>query len=183
MSDRQPWEKQPGETAKAYQAFCVYRDLGAGRSLSIAYERTGKGRSKTGERSGKTEAPRLWERWSSKYQWVERSQAYDRHIEQIRLAAIAQATQVDTIENCLAEIEELRAVSQKSGKGAMINALKALKKIDEVLTSGVEIKTVEDVYKMASTAKTLATLGFDLWANALGVKDLMTSARDRVNDA
>jgi hypothetical protein len=32
----QPWEKQPGEGAKAFHAFCIYRDFGASRSLPKA---------------------------------------------------------------------------------------------------------------------------------------------------
>ena len=39
MSDRKPWERQPGETAKAYDAFLHYRDLPAiDRSVEAARE-------------------------------------------------------------------------------------------------------------------------------------------------
>jgi len=65
------WERLPGESAKAYEAFCVYRDLGPSeRSLEKARKMLPKPRS------------RKWiGEWSAKYNWVERAKAYDDYIE------------------------------------------------------------------------------------------------------
>lgn len=64
------WERQPGESSKAYAAFCVYRDLGPERSLEKALQNLSKKRAKW----------QLWQ-WSSKHNWVARCQAYDDYIE------------------------------------------------------------------------------------------------------
>lgn len=64
------WERLPEESSKAYEAFCIYRDLGVDRSI----EKTAKSRLKPGSYS--------WLRnWSSKYNWVERARAYDDYLE------------------------------------------------------------------------------------------------------
>ena len=36
------WERQENESSKAYQAFCIYRDLGAGRTLAAVSEKLRK---------------------------------------------------------------------------------------------------------------------------------------------
>lgn len=63
------WERQNGETGKAYAAFCVYRDQGpSSRSLrSTAEEIYGR----PGANQGQVEE------WSRKYDWVFRVDAYD----------------------------------------------------------------------------------------------------------
>jgi hypothetical protein len=62
------WDRLHGESAKAYHAFCIYRDLGPKRSLSrvrdVIYPNA----------NGKT--GRLQE-WSKEYSWVKRSEAWD----------------------------------------------------------------------------------------------------------
>ena len=75
------WEKREGETAKAFEAFTAYRDLGPSRSLSKAAE-VYYGRS--GASLGHLE------RWSSEHEWVRRSAAYDAHLDQQRLEVIEQ---------------------------------------------------------------------------------------------
>lgn len=62
------WERVSGETQKGYQAFCIYRDMGAARSLS-----------KVAEKLGKTS--RLIKKWSSENGWVKRTTAYDDYID------------------------------------------------------------------------------------------------------
>ena len=59
-----PWEKQPGETAKAYAAFLLYRDLPAvDRSVAAAWGRK-KGRKRV-------------ERWCTAHDWVNRAALND----------------------------------------------------------------------------------------------------------
>ena len=65
------WEKQKDESNKAYNIFCIYRDLGPNRSLE-------KTRQKLGKSAGYT---RWMQTWSSQYDWVTRAQAYDAYIE------------------------------------------------------------------------------------------------------
>jgi len=65
------WEQLDDESAEAYEAFALYRDLGADynkRSLSEVAQRLGK--SKT-----------LMSRWSARHRWVERAKDYDRYVE------------------------------------------------------------------------------------------------------
>jgi hypothetical protein len=70
--DLSAWERQPKETAKAYAAFEVYRDLGPQRSLAGAY-RLNTGRTKA------KKAPGGWTAWYNANLWRERAEAYDRH--------------------------------------------------------------------------------------------------------
>ena len=68
-----PWERQPRESARAYGAFCAYRDLGPCRSLKAAAEAFYKRSSAAVSRQLKT--------WSAAYHWVERAAAWDRHLD------------------------------------------------------------------------------------------------------
>ncbi|NMO09501.1 hypothetical protein [Methanobacterium subterraneum] len=67
------WERLLDETSKQFEAFCIYRDIGPGRSIQkVAQKRAGSGGlSKLKE-------------WSSKHHWSERAKAYDAHIDEIR---------------------------------------------------------------------------------------------------
>lgn len=63
------WERLPGESAKAYEAFCKYRDMPPGeRSLREVARRLGKSET-------------LISRWSSQYRWVARVQAWDDEVD------------------------------------------------------------------------------------------------------
>jgi hypothetical protein len=72
-----PWDKPiPGESAKAYEAFSIYRDMGVGRSLDSAWwSSTDTG--KKGEEKGTKKAPGNWKKWSTQNKWRSRCKAYD----------------------------------------------------------------------------------------------------------
>ncbi len=71
------FEQQEKESAKAYQAFSLYRDLPLGeRSLTTVSQQLGKTRS-------------LCARWSVTFRWVERASAWDSHQDQKRRNRLA----------------------------------------------------------------------------------------------
>lgn len=76
------WEKRAGESRQAFAAFQVYLGLGAGRSLGVV-----------GQELGKSKA--ICERWSSRWGWVERVEAYDGHMDQVRQVAREEAAQAE----------------------------------------------------------------------------------------
>lgn len=78
------WERRPGESARAYAAFCVYRDLGTGRSLNLAY---GEWRRSQGCAGDAAKAAGYWAEWSSRFDWVARAEAYDGHLETLKRTA------------------------------------------------------------------------------------------------
>jgi hypothetical protein len=58
------WARQSGESDRAFEGFCAYRDLGPSRSLAIA-----------GQVLGKTKA--TLEQWSTRWAWVARCSSWD----------------------------------------------------------------------------------------------------------
>ena len=64
------WELQPEETARAFEAFCLYRDMGPSRSIA-----------KVGKELGKNRV--TLEDWSAKYDWVKRAAAWDAEVDRI----------------------------------------------------------------------------------------------------
>jgi len=69
------WERQEGESARAYEAFCLYRDLGPERSLA-----------KVGQALGKSVS--LMERWSSEHEWVDRVKALEARDQMLKHDAV-----------------------------------------------------------------------------------------------
>ena len=88
-----PWEVQPGETAKAYAAFLVYRNLSAvERSVPKAAQQMDKDAS-------------LLQKWCTKYRWVGRALAYDS--EQDRQRAIRSRRDIESMQERQADIGQL----------------------------------------------------------------------------
>jgi hypothetical protein len=71
--DSQRFGRQPGESARAFAAFCCYRDLGPRRSLREACRRF-----YDGETPGKV---RQLERWSAAWGWGGRAAAWDEELD------------------------------------------------------------------------------------------------------
>ena len=74
------WERREGETETAYNAFCVYRDLGITRTLRKAatafYAQSEEHQNDT-ERAPNPAALRRFKEWSRTWLWVSRVEAFD----------------------------------------------------------------------------------------------------------
>ena len=120
----EPWERQPEETPKAFEAFCVYRDLGPERSIAKAGKRLGKNRV-------------TLEQWSSKFDWVKRTAAWD--AEQDRIARQEQIKAIKAMRNRHAGM----------AKAMIVKAGRALQRIPDE-----EIKA-SDISRMIEVASKL----------------------------
>lgn len=87
MDERQPWERQTGESTSNFSKFEMFRLMGVGRSvLEVANQiRDGKGH----KRSHST--PGYLRKNAEKWRWRERAEAWDRHLLAEKEAAIQAA--------------------------------------------------------------------------------------------
>jgi hypothetical protein len=72
------WERQEGESTKAFHAFTIYRDLGISRTIPEAHRRY-TGRNQGGIRA---EPPGYFEDWYKRFHWKDRAEAYDAYLEE-----------------------------------------------------------------------------------------------------
>lgn len=72
---RDIWERNETDTDKSFSAFCVYRDMGAGRSLEEAWKQYRNNSKTVGKIQG------YFFQWSTDHNWVERANAYDNYLE------------------------------------------------------------------------------------------------------
>lgn len=104
--EAQPWERQPNEGPKPFEAFAIYREMGNERSIA-----------KVAEKLGKSEA--LLHRWSSKFEWVARAAAWDAEVDR-------QASQKQ-----LKDIANARVRQRKQAVKMQLKALQLLESINQ----------------------------------------------------
>jgi len=142
--ERKEWERGEGETARAYEAFREYRDLGSSRSLAKAAERVGK--------SG-----RLVKKWSRNHSWSARAQAYDEYIEKKRQGVY---------ETKLGELNAAHLDMVKSARESVMVPLRALiKRIEKVgeesIGAAAEVENIP-IEKLLSIVRPYVKLALDV---------------------
>ena len=88
------WDRQRDESAKAYQAFLIFRDCGEQRTLRLASERAGKSRP-------------MLARWSARFHWADRAFAWDVSQRQEAEAAVRTARR-EALERQARDAEQLQ---------------------------------------------------------------------------
>lgn len=81
--DREPWDRQPGESNRQYTRFIVFRDLGRMRNLKQAVEMLhGVGDNGVSYRT--------LMQYAYEYRWTERAEAHDRAQDMLEIARLTQ---------------------------------------------------------------------------------------------
>ena len=155
MTDRRPYDRLPGETAKAYHAFTLYRDMGVERTL----DSVGKTLQKSVTFLG---------RWSSKYEWRDRAEAWDIDQDYERQKEAIAAKRKEYRRN-LAEFQKNHLAV---GKAAFKATATATKQIMEFVERNESIESWDDANRAANIVKVLVPIA-DLWAKALAVDKLL----------
>lgn len=115
-----PWERQPDETPKAYEAFTIYRDLGKERTLPKVAESLSKSVS-------------LINRWSQAYRWVERVSAWDNEADRKATAKL------------LEDVAKMRARQRKQ---ALKMQLKGLELMEGINVGDAKLSEIVSLLKL-----------------------------------
>jgi len=152
-----PWERQPGETPKAWEAFTVYRDLGPSRSLRAAGQQLGK-------------STVVCEKWSARWDWVNRCREWDRHTDGLRRAAQVEAIETmsrrhaDQAQEYLATLRTpvvaiLQLLGESESRDAFMEQLaglhpvQALELVTKLATAAAKMVDVETRARGAATER------------------------------
>lgn len=124
MSNTKPWDRRENETTKAYEAFCIYRDMGRERSISKVAAKLSKSETLIG-------------RWSYTHGWVDRAAQWDDEQDRIE-REIAQKEQVKAI-------KDMRKRHADVAHAMILKAAKALQRIPEDEIKPQDISRMVDV--------------------------------------
>ncbi len=122
-----PWERQEGESDKAYEAFATYRDMGSERTVTAVANKLSKSRQ-------------LIERWKGKYNWSERVRLYDNELEK---QAFAKA------------VRERKNMNDRHIKIAMQMQKKALEALQVMSADDMSPRDIKDFIKIATELERL----------------------------
>lgn len=122
-----PWERQKGESEKAFEAFAAYRDMGEKRTFTAVAEKLQKSVS-------------LIRRWKDRWEWPERVRAYDNELEK---AARAKA------------IKDRKDMTERHIKIAMQLQKKALEALTSLEVEAMSPKDIKEYIKMATDLERL----------------------------
>lgn len=122
-----PWERQKGESEKAYEAFSIYRDMGAERTITAVVKRLEKSRN-------------LIDRWKDRWEWKERVRLFDNDLEK---KARDKA------------IKDRKAMVDRQIKIAMQVQKKALEALENLSVEEMSAKDIKEYIKMATDLERL----------------------------
>ena len=122
-----PWERQKGESEKAFEAFKIYRDMGEERTITAVGKRLVKSRN-------------LIDRWKERWRWKERARSYDNELEK---QAKAKA------------VKEYHAMTERHIKIAVQLQKKALEALNNLESETMSAKDIKEFIKMATDLERL----------------------------
>ncbi|MCM1295982.1 MAG: hypothetical protein NC311_10610 [Muribaculaceae bacterium] len=125
------WERQKGESAKAFTAFCVYRNMGPERSVK-------------GVQSEYKASTSLLYRWSSQWNWAERVRLYENHLDRI------------SVEKRKRRRREAREMHDKMANAFLGKVAQRLKNMSDSDLDKASLWTIAQVFKIAQEVQEVA---------------------------
>ena len=164
------WDKLEGESAQAYRAFTAYRDLRADRSLDAAY------RSVTGQQESSKRASGRFTGWSGQFDWKQRAEAYDAHLERT-VRAETESSFIENHQRALgAFMERQRTVSAAAtnvATGLLIRSGEALQHLKPATLKPGQLAS------LIRAAASVAEAASNAEAMALAVDELLRDLENR----
>lgn len=138
-----PFQQQPGESAKAFEALQAYLDLGPARSLAAVARQLDK-------------TPALIERWSAQHAWTERVQAHTEHLSRVEREA-QEATVREKAAEWAKRAQELKEQEWEVSRALIAKARQLLGKEDLRGSARDASRMLETASKLGRLAAGLAT--------------------------
>src|SRR5262249_44613461 len=113
------WERLPGESSQAYAAFCLYHDLGSGRSIdaaSRAYHQPRQGGDATSTAPRRRASGRI-RKWAARWNWSARAGAWDQELGRVQRAK---------------QLEAIEEMAERQVKEAMMLQAKAVERLRQL---------------------------------------------------
>jgi hypothetical protein len=142
--DQSLWEQQSGENAKAYAAFCSYRDMDPfDRSVKTACIKT----------TGKASNLKYWYEWSRINAWVERAHAFDAYVDRKKRAAALKKIEEMNERHAGAAMQVIgkalqRLIGERNERGEIVGKLR----LEDISASDV-IKYLSEGAKLERVAR------------------------------
>jgi hypothetical protein len=134
-----PGEQMPAESAKAYAAFCLFRDLGPRRSIDEASRLYHARKAQDGgvAKTSRTQrASGLIRQWAERWNWFARAAAWDEEIERAKKRK---------------QVEAVEEMAERHAKEAMMLQNKAVERLRQLLPE--EFKPRETLSFLVEAAK------------------------------
>lgn len=123
-----PWERQQGESEKAYEAFSVYRGMDEKRTFQSVADKLHKSCT-------------LIRRWKEKWNWQERARAYDNELDR---------------EAYRKAVKDRKDMVERHIKIAMQMQGKALEALNNLSVEEMTAKDIKEYIKMATELERLS---------------------------
>lgn len=131
----EPWERQPGESTKAFSQFCTYRDISPSkRSVVVAY------RLKTGKTDVKSSAG-WFLKLADKWNWIERAAAWDDKLDK---------------ERAVQEVEEVREMRKRHAQVGLLLQQKGIERTQQLAPEELGVKDVDRFIETGVSIERLA---------------------------
>lgn len=163
-SVKQPWDRRETESAQAYHAFTVYRDLRADRSIDAAY------RHVTGVQKGHNRATGRFKAWAADHEWMKRAEAYDAHLEMMARVEMESAA-TDRHRDSLAEFQDRqRRLSAAAADAAIALLAKASERLRDLDVKEISAGALPSYFRAAAS---IAESASNSEAQSLAVDELL----------